>query len=133
METERPAPALTGNRDVTEAEHDGTGPTRTCVGCRGRGDRSVLLRLVVSKDAGRSVVVLDPRRRMPGRGAWLHPDTHCLELASRRSALARSLRRAGPVDTTTVLAQLRSLLQDDGAAPHSTTDAVSDRSEEAER
>ncbi len=91
-------------------------PQRTCVGCRGRGDRSVLLRLVVQEVDGSRVVVLDLRRRMPGRGLWLHPDEHCLDLAVRRSALARALRPRGPADTTTVVQALRSVLQD-GARP----------------
>jgi predicted RNA-binding protein YlxR (DUF448 family) len=73
-------------------------PQRTCVGCRGRGDRSVLLRFVAARVDGRCVVVPDPRRAAPGRGAWLHPDPACLDLARRRSAFARALRIAGPVD-----------------------------------
>ena len=73
-------------------------PQRTCVGCRGRGDRSVLLRFVAARVDGRCVVVPDPRRAAPGRGAWLHPDPACLDLARRRSAFGRALRIAGPVD-----------------------------------
>ncbi|WP_082104233.1 YlxR family protein [Demequina soli] len=64
------------------------GPVRTCVGCRGRGSRSVLVR-VVQVD-GRAVV--DQSRRLPGRGAWLHPDPQCLAQALRRRALPRALR-----------------------------------------
>lgn len=75
------------------------GPVRTCVGCRVRGPRSSLLRVVVATDdAGSPVLVLDVRRRMPGRGAWVHPDLHCLELAVRRRAFPRALRYAGPLD-----------------------------------
>lgn len=39
---------------------------------------------------------------MPGRGAWLHPDPHCLELAARRRAFGRALRHAGTLDTEVV-------------------------------
>ncbi|MDO8107360.1 DUF448 domain-containing protein [Isoptericola sp. b441] len=35
---------------------------------------------------------VDPGRSRPGRGAWLHDDPHCLELAERRRALQRALR-----------------------------------------
>nr|WP_281507905.1 YlxR family protein [Brachybacterium sp. Marseille-Q7125] len=42
-------------------------------------------------------VRLDPTRSAPGRGAWLHPDAACLDLALRRGGLARSYR--GAVDT----------------------------------
>ena len=68
------------------------------MGCRGRGDRSVLLRFVAARAGGRAVVVPDPSRTAPGRGAWLHPDPACLDLARRRSAFARALRTVGPVD-----------------------------------
>ena len=37
-------------------------------------------------------VVADPRLRLPGRGAWLHPTTVCLDLAVRRKAFGRALR-----------------------------------------
>ncbi|WP_226909266.1 YlxR family protein [Georgenia ruanii] len=75
------------------------GPVRTCVGCRGRAPRSVLVRLVL--DAAARVVV-DPGRSAPGRGAWLHPSRECLNLALRRRAFPRALRVAGPVDTDAV-------------------------------
>jgi len=87
-------------------------PTRTCVGCRGTGDRSVLLRVVVGpdeEDGREAVLVPDPRRRLPGRGAWLHPSLRCLDEALRRRAFARALRVDAPVDPTAVTAYVRSL------------------------
>jgi len=79
------------------------GPVRTCVGCRNAGPRSVLLRVVAATtDAGDPAVVVDVRRALPGRGAWLHPDPRCLELAERRRAFPRALRLAGPLDTSAV-------------------------------
>jgi predicted RNA-binding protein YlxR (DUF448 family) len=44
-------------------------------------------------------LVPDPRRRLPGRGAWLHPVPECLDRAERRSAFPRALRVPGPLDT----------------------------------
>ncbi|WP_267127722.1 YlxR family protein [Demequina phytophila] len=41
---------------------------------------------------GRAVV--DERRSLPGRGAWLHPGPECLAQALRRRALPRALRVA---------------------------------------
>ena len=74
------------------------GPLRTCVGCRATGPRSALLRVVVVHDE----LVVDAARRMPGRGAWLHPDPGCLEKAERRRAFGRALRVAGQPGTDAV-------------------------------
>jgi uncharacterized protein len=43
-------------------------------------------------------VVPDPRRRAPGRGAWLHRDPQCVALAERRRAFGRALRVSGAID-----------------------------------
>ena len=74
------------------------GPLRTCVGCRATGPRSALLRVVAVQDE----LVVDVARRMPGRGAWLHPDPGCLEKAERRRAFGRALRVAGQPGTSAV-------------------------------
>ena len=58
------------------------------------------------------VLTPDPRRRLPGRGAWLHLVPECLIRAERRSAFPRALRVPGPLDADRV----RSFLQA-GAAP----------------
>lgn len=68
-------------------------PVRTCVGCRGRSEKSLLLRLVGRP--GTSEVLADPDQTAPGRGAYLHRDPACLELAIRRRALGRALRLPG--------------------------------------
>jgi len=46
--------------------------------------------------------VPDPRRRAPGRGAWLHRDRQCVALAERRRAFARALREPGALDPAPV-------------------------------
>ena len=76
---------------------------RTCVGCRQRGSRSVLLRVVAVIDyAGMPVLVPDPRRRLPGRGAWLHPVVDCLDAAVRKKAFGRATRTLGAPDASAV-------------------------------
>ncbi len=72
---------------------------RTCVGCRNRAPASTLLRVVASVDAGVNALVVDPRHRLPGRGAYLHVDPACLAKAERRRAFVRALRVAGILDT----------------------------------
>lgn len=77
-------------------------PVRTCVGCRTRSAAAGLLRVV----AVDGTLVPDPRRRHPGRGAWVHPDPGCLRAAERRRAFPRALRSAGPLDAGPVHALL---------------------------
>ena len=72
---------------------------RTCVGCRERAAKADLVRVVAGPDG---TAVPDPQGRMPGRGASLHPDLNCLDLAERRRAFVRALRLSGPVDTSAV-------------------------------
>jgi predicted RNA-binding protein YlxR (DUF448 family) len=75
-------------------------PERSCVGCRERAGKTDLIRIVVVEGQ----FVLDPRGRMPGRGAWLHPASECLDLAERRRAFGRALRTQGPVDLSAIRA-----------------------------
>jgi predicted RNA-binding protein YlxR (DUF448 family) len=57
-----------------------------------------LLRVVAAERGSALVTVPDPARRLPGRGAWLHPDPACLALAERRRAFGRALRVPGVID-----------------------------------
>ncbi|WP_084385512.1 YlxR family protein [Rhodococcus sp. WMMA185] len=78
-------------------------PVRTCIGCRERALAVDLLRVVVGESGPKGhVLTPDPRRRLPGRGAWLHPDQACLSLAERRRAFGRALRVSGSLDTSVV-------------------------------
>ena len=70
-------------------------PVRTCVGCRARADRSSLLRIVVRDFE----LVADTAAVLPGRGAWLHPQIQCYQLAVKRRAFGRALRTTGKLDT----------------------------------
>lgn len=81
---------------------------RTCVGCRDRATPSDLIRIVALVSGSTVLVVPDPRRSAPGRGAHLHPSSACLELAVRRKAFTRALR----VDGTIELAAVRAYLAD---------------------
>ena len=68
-------------------------PVRTCLGCRARADTSALLRIVASVSSdGVGEVVPDPSATLPGRGAWVHPTTTCIENAAKRRAFGRALR-----------------------------------------
>ncbi|SEG61794.1 hypothetical protein SAMN04489712_107245 [Thermomonospora echinospora] len=82
------------------------------MGCRVRTAKSDLLRLV----AVEGVIVPDPRGRLPGRGASIHPDLGCLELAERRRAFPRAFRLAGPLDPSMLRERLEAQArrQEDG-------------------
>lgn len=61
---------------------------RTCIGCRAVKPQCELLRFVVGdRDE------LLPGRYAPGRGAWLCPASTCWDLAVKRRAWSRALRR----------------------------------------
>ncbi|MDR0482026.1 MAG: YlxR family protein [Cellulomonadaceae bacterium] len=75
------------------------------MGCRKRGPRSDLIRLVLdlaptSGDTHR--VVVDERKCLPGRGAWVHPNPMCVDYAIRRKALPRALRVEGLLDVASL-------------------------------
>ncbi|HWH96898.1 MAG TPA: YlxR family protein [Pseudolysinimonas sp.] len=76
-------------------------PVRTCLGCRQRAPRSSLLR-IVARD-GRAAV--DAAARLPGRGAWVHPDPGCVDAAVRRKAFGRALRTA--ITTESLMSDLQ--------------------------
>ncbi|WP_276309050.1 YlxR family protein [Specibacter cremeus] len=80
---------------------------RTCIGCRKTDAQSQLVRLVRSTNAaGQPAVVVDERRRLPGRGAWLHPAPACLANAVKRKAIGRAF--PGTPDAGDVMARLGS-------------------------
>ncbi|WP_345421927.1 YlxR family protein [Pseudonocardia xishanensis] len=86
----------------TAARTRAAGPVRTCVGCRSRELATGLLRVVAVNGA----LVPDPRGRLPGRGAWLHLRSECLDRAERRSAFPRALRVPGPLVGAAVRAHI---------------------------
>ena len=63
-------------------------PERSCVGCREKKAKSELIRIV---RAPSGQVSLDESGRSPGRGAYLCPQTACLEKAIKKGGLAKSL------------------------------------------
>jgi predicted RNA-binding protein YlxR (DUF448 family) len=81
-------------------------PVRTCVGCKVVTAKSDLIRLVVIVEGAERRVVPDPRGQRLGRGAHLHPELSCLELAERRRAFPRAFRLDGPLDARNVRSYL---------------------------
>ncbi|ASR03698.1 hypothetical protein GCWB2_14535 [Gordonia rubripertincta] len=66
-----------------------------CIGCRQRAEATELVRVVTQQRGDTPVLVADPAKTMPGRGAWLHARAECISVATRRRAFAAALRTPG--------------------------------------
>ena len=64
-------------------------PVRTCVACRLEAGKSGLVRIVRRADGSAAV---DRTGHASGRGAYVHADGACIEVACKRRALERSLK-----------------------------------------
>ena len=98
--TERSSEARKRRNAVSPRGTAGAGrrplPQRTCVACHTVRAKRELVRIVRSP-AGELAV--DLRGKAPGRGAYLDPDTACLDRGLREGALAKALEVA--VDAVT--------------------------------
>ena len=81
------------SRGGSKKEH--VGSMRTCIGCRKVKPPELLVRLAVAPEG----VVVDRRRRVPGRGAWVCQEPVCVKQSARASGegVAFALR-LGPAE-----------------------------------
>ena len=63
-------------------------PQRTCIACRQTGGKRGLIRLVRTDEG----VKVDPSSKMPGRGAYLHPNRDCWATALEGNRIQQALR-----------------------------------------
>ena len=68
-------------------------PVRTCIACREEALKVALVRVVRAPDGS---AVIDRTGHEPGRGAYLHRQTACLEAARKRRQLERNLGAGVP-------------------------------------
>lgn len=68
-------------------------PMRQCVGCREMKEKRELIRILCTEE---KEVILDVSGRKNGRGAYICPNTECLEKAIKNKGLERSLKMAVP-------------------------------------
>ena len=68
-------------------------PVRTCVACKQEAGKAALIRIVRRPDGS---AALDTGGRAAGRGAYLHRDPGCIEIARKRRNLERSLGASVP-------------------------------------
>ncbi len=68
-------------------------PQRQCLGCREMKDKKALIRVVRSPEGA---ISLDFKGKLPGRGAYVCPDSACLAKARKSRALERAFETAIP-------------------------------------
>ena len=79
-------------------------PIRSCIGCGAKRPKAELWRFVCNPAL--QTVAYDPRKKLPGRGAYLCPDASCLRVAQKRRGLDRAYRRRVPQVCYKQLAEL---------------------------
>ncbi|WP_268234172.1 YlxR family protein [Rothia aerolata] len=63
------------------------------MGCKEVTDQRKLVRIACeTTEAGQTRAVVDHLRDRPGRGAWIHNDSTCLENALKKGAFNRAFR-----------------------------------------
>ncbi|MCI0698821.1 YlxR family protein [candidate division KSB1 bacterium] len=65
-------------------------PERTCLACGRKVGKPELLRISCNKDGS---IAVDPRQRLPGRGAYVCRTLACGELLKKRKGLHHGFRR----------------------------------------
>ncbi|MFC3851156.1 YlxR family protein [Corynebacterium hansenii] len=90
---------------------------RTCIATRAKLPEGRLLRMVARRDGDATRVVPDPRRRMPGRGAWITPTLEAWAVADKRRAFGRALKVSANADANPVREYLETLGAHADAAP----------------
>lgn len=81
-------------------------PQRTCVGCRESNAKRELVRVVRTPTGD---VMVDATGRANGRGAYVHKDPHCVDLAVQKRALDHALKMS--IEPATRLALAQALIQ----------------------
>lgn len=86
-------------------------PMRQCLGCREHKPKKELIRVVRSPDGE---VALDFKGKLPGRGAYVCPQSDCLARARKSRALERAFETALPPEVYEALEQQMEEVPTDG-------------------
>ena len=66
---------------------------RTCLGCRNKYEKSLLLRVVrIAGDDGVKTIEFDSGNKLQGRGAWVCNKRECIEKTMKTRAFERMLK-----------------------------------------
>lgn len=77
-------------------------PMRQCTGCREMKPKRELIRVVRNADGD---INIDTKGKLPGRGAYICPQTDCLKKARKSRALERAFGVSIPDEIYEVLEQ----------------------------
>lgn len=86
-------------------------PIRQCLGCREHKPKKELIRVVRSPEGA---VSLDFKGKLPGRGAYVCPQTACLAKARKSRALERAFETTLPAEVYEALEQQMEEVPADG-------------------
>ena len=64
-------------------------PLRTCIACQGKRPKRELVRVVRTPEGQ---IEIDPKGKLPGRGAYLCPELECWDVALKQQKLGRALK-----------------------------------------
>jgi hypothetical protein len=70
-------------------------PERTCLACGRKTGKASLLRLARDRTGN---IAIDPRQRLPGRGAYVCRTPACGELLKKKKGLHHGFRQAVPAE-----------------------------------
>lgn len=77
-------------------------PMRQCTGCREMKPKRELIRVVRNADGD---INIDTKGKLPGRGAYICPQTDCLKKARKSRALERAFGVSIPDEIYEILEQ----------------------------
>ena len=80
-------------------------PMRQCVGCREMKAKKDMIRVIKTavEEGEQSEILLDTTGRKNGRGAYVCPNSECLQAAIKNKGLERSFKMPIPKDVYEVL------------------------------
>ena len=80
-------------------------PMRQCVGCREMKSKKDMIRVIktAAEDETESKILLDVTGRKNGRGAYICPNSECLNAAIKNKGLERSFKMPIPKEVYDVL------------------------------
>ena len=96
--------------DLSAQALEETGPLRTCIVTRAVRPADDMLRFVLDPQGE---VVVDLRRKLPGRGVWVSANAATVREAVKRKAFQRSFKRNGLAVSATLAESVDDLMQRD--------------------